>query len=203
MESGSFTLLTMTVTRLVSSFGSDALAAQHVGTQIEALSWLIGGGFSIAVTAFIGQNFGAGKWDRISRGFHISSLAMLFWGGAITAVMFFGGYFLIGLFLPEQHLRDMGADFLRILAASQVIICLGAAGSGFFRGMVRTIPASAVSILCHIARVPLCYYLASTPLGLSGIWWGFAIADFFRGGVIYGWAAASLKKRKARILKIF
>ena len=61
-ESGAFTLLAMVVTGMVSSlYGETAVAVQRVGSQIESLSWLIGGGFSSALTAFAGQNYGARK----------------------------------------------------------------------------------------------------------------------------------------------
>jgi putative MATE family efflux protein len=51
-ESGAFTILAMVVTGMVSAwYGETAVAVQRVGSQIESLSWLIGGGFSSAVTA--------------------------------------------------------------------------------------------------------------------------------------------------------
>ena len=48
--------------------GAGAIAAQKVGSQIESLSWLIAGGFSSAIGAFVGQNFGAGQYDRVKKG---------------------------------------------------------------------------------------------------------------------------------------
>ncbi|MDR3085484.1 MAG: MATE family efflux transporter, partial [Christensenellaceae bacterium] len=69
IENFLFTSLTMLVSRLINGFGSDVMAANRIGSQIESLTWLIGGGFSSALTAFTGQNFGAGKWSRIHKGF--------------------------------------------------------------------------------------------------------------------------------------
>ena len=188
IESALFTLLSMPVTRMVTGFGTEALAVQRVGSQIESLSWLIGGGFGSAVTAFMGQNFGAGKWGRIDRGFRISSATMLVWGFLITVTLFFGGYSLYGLFLPEHELRSMGAVYLKILAACQIVACLEAVGAGLFRGTGRTVPPSVASIAGNAVRAPLCYALSLTPLGLNGIWWGVAVTAALRGIFIYGWA---------------
>lgn len=196
LESGLFTLLSMTVTRLLTAFGSDALAVSRVGSQIESLSWLIGGGFGTAVTAFIGQNYGAGQWNRIRKGFRLSSLAMLIWGAVITLAMFFGGYVLFGLFLPEYELRTMGAVYLRVLSYCQIVACLEVAGAGLFRGTGRTVPPSMVSIISNVLRVPLCYWLASTSLGMNGVWWGITITAALRGAVIFVWAFADLSRKK-------
>jgi putative MATE family efflux protein len=195
LESGLFTMLTMAVTRLQISFGKDALAVSHVGSQMESLSWLIGGGFGTAVTAFIGQNFGAEKWGRIKRGFRISTAAMLAWGATVTLSLFFGGRAMIGLFLREPELQAMGGVYLKIVAACQLSMNLEAVGAGLFRGSGRTIPPSAVSIALNIARVPLSYLLASTSLGLYGVWGGIAITAGLRGAITYGWAYAALRRK--------
>ncbi|MCL2165421.1 MAG: MATE family efflux transporter [Oscillospiraceae bacterium] len=191
IESGLFCILTMAVGRLIAGFGSEALAVHRVATQIEALSWLVGSGFGSAVTAFVGQNYGARKWDRISSGFRISSAVMFAWGCIITFTLYFGGYILFSLFLPEIELRNMGAVYLKVLAFCQLPACLEAVGAGFFRGIGRTIPPSSVSIGSNILRVPVSYWFASM-LGLYGVWWALSATAMLRGVVNYGWALIAL-----------
>jgi len=198
LESGFFSLLMMLVTRLITGFGSDAMAVYRIGGQIEQLSWLIGSGFGTAMTAFIGQNFGAGKWERIEKGFRISSATMFFWGGVISLLMKFGGYGLFSLFLSEHEIRMMGAFYLSILMACQIPGCLEHIGSGFFRGIGRTSSPSVISITCNILRVPVCYLLASTSLKLHGVWIGLTLTAILRGSVIFGWALVTLIKRRRR-----
>ena len=45
------------------------IAVQKVGSQIEAISWMTAGGFQTAMSAFVGQNYGAGKWPRVYKGY--------------------------------------------------------------------------------------------------------------------------------------
>ena len=58
----------MVIARLVSGWGPYAIAAQKVGAQIESISWMTAGGFQGAIAAFVGQNYGAKKIDRIKHG---------------------------------------------------------------------------------------------------------------------------------------
>ena len=196
IESCLFTMLSMGVTRVVSGFGADALAVQRVGTQVESLSWLIAGGFGSAMTAFIGQNYGARQWGRIGKGFSMASRAMILWGCVTTATLFFGGYTLISLFLMEDRLRITGAAFMRILTVSQIAACLEGVGAGYFRGSGRTTPPSMTSILCNALRIPLSYWLTKTSLGINGVWWTLSLTALARGSVIYLWALVDLSGRR-------
>ncbi len=190
LESGLFTLLAMVVSRIVNSFGTDAVAVQQVGTQMESLSWLIGGGFASAVTSFVGQNFGANRWGRIHRCFRVGSLVMLAWGILVTLGLYFGGYHLTGLFLRGDHLQTMGAEYLHILALCQTFMCMEGVAAGMFRGCGRTVPPSAVSILSNVVRVPLAFFL-SRQMGLTGVYWAVCLTCMARGSVIILWRIAA------------
>jgi putative MATE family efflux protein len=194
IESFLFTFMTMTISRFVASYGSGAMAAQRVGSQIESMSWLIGGGYSAALTAYVGQNYGAGKWRRIHKGFLISTAVMAVWGLVVTAVLFFGARPLFGIFIRnEPEVMAMGVQYIRILAACQLAACLEGIASGAFRGLGRTAPPSVVSITCNLLRVVAAYVLSvHTPLGLNGIWWALSMGAGVRGLWMFLWYKASM-----------
>ena len=60
--------ISMVLTRMVSGYGAEAVATQRVGGQIESISWNTADGFAAALNAFIAQNYGAGKMDRVKKG---------------------------------------------------------------------------------------------------------------------------------------
>jgi len=200
IESFFFSSLMMLVTRLITSFGSSPLAVYRIGGQIEQLSWLIASGFGTAMIAFIGQNYGAKREDRIDKGFRIASGAMLVWGSLTGLLMFTGGHALYSLFLSEEELRVMGAGYLRILALCQIPGCLEHIGSGYFRGTGRTTSPSVISISSNVLRVAICYILASTSLGLLGVWWGLTLTAVLRGAAIYGWGLITLLRSRKNII---
>lgn len=187
LENMFFTFLTMIISRFIAAFGTVAMAVQRVGGQVESLSWLIGGGFSSAVTAFMGQNYGANKWERIHKGYGVSIRVMLVWGVLVTAILLFGGRLLFSLFLSEPEAIEIGTKYLRILAICQIVACLEYNSAGAFRGIGKTVPPSIVSISGNLIRIPLVYFLSKTSLGLDGIWWGLSIGAAIRSIWMFGW----------------
>ena len=188
VESFLFTLLLMFVSKFVAVFGTGALAAQRIGGQVETLSWFIASGFSTAMAAFTGQNFGAKKWGRIHEGFRISTLLMTTWGAIVTVVLFFGGGFIFSLFLPnEPEVVEIGANYMRILALCQIFGCLENVTSGSFRGLGNTVPPSLVSGASNFIRMVAAYFLSKTSMGLDGIWWALTFGAILRGGGMFIW----------------
>ena len=69
LQNCGFAFFAMIIGRVVASWGPVAIAVQKVGSQIEAISWMTAEGFAAALTAFVGQNYGANRWDRILKGY--------------------------------------------------------------------------------------------------------------------------------------
>jgi len=187
VESGLFTLLFMVVSWRIADFGYGALAAQRVGSQVESLSWMMAGGFASAVTAFMGQNFGAKKYGRLRQGYKISIIAMAIYGAFITFVLFFFANPLIGIFLSDPDSVAIGGTYLRIFALTQMLTCMDGVAAGSFRGKGLTIKPTIASVSCNVLRVVLAYVLADTALGLNGIWVGIAISITVRNVWLLAW----------------
>lgn len=182
-----FTFFSMIVARQIANHGSDAIAVFRVGSQAESLCWLVCLGFSSGLTAFVGQNFGAGRWTRIWSGFRLALLLILVWGVMASTLFFLAGRWVIGLFVPAEHIIEMGGTYLWILAFCQVFFCLESIAAGAFRGLGRTAPPSIASVASNALRVPIVYLLADTPLGLNGIWWGITVTASLRGLWVFLW----------------
>jgi putative MATE family efflux protein len=190
-----FCFLTMITSRIEASFGADAMAAGKVGSQIESLSWLIGGGFGSALVAVIGQNYGAKKLNRKHRGVRVSAAAMALWGLLITALLFFAGGTLFSFFLSEPKLVVLGTRYLRIFACCQLVMNLEAVAAGAFKGTGRTVIPSAVSIVSNVIRPALALLLSRTSLGLTGVWIAVVITTNLRGLSICLWYLFSKKEK--------
>ena len=196
LESIFFCFLSMVTSRITASFGANAIAVNRVGAQIESLSWLIGGGFGSALVAFIGQNYGAGKWQRIHRGTRISVGVMILWGSFVTFLLIVLGGAVFSVFLPDPALISLGARYLFILAFAQLPTNLETVAAAAFKGTGRTIPPSLASIVSNLLRPPLAYILAKTSLGLDGIWIAITLTSVMRGLWICLWYLLEGGKRK-------
>ena len=86
---------------MVSGFGAEAVAVQRVGGQIESVSWNTADGFGTALNAFIGQNYGAGKMDRVKKGYKASLCSVGIWGIFITIIFVFQPKAIAEIFFHE------------------------------------------------------------------------------------------------------
>jgi len=202
LESLFFTLLSMVISRFIAGFGAPAMAVSRVGSQIESLSWLISGGYGSALTAFVGQNYGAGKWTRIHRGFRISFFLMVGWGLIVTSVLLLGNRFLFSVFLPEPDIIELGSKYLLILAICQLPMSLELIASGAFKGCGRTVEPSIASIASNALRVPLAWYLSRTSLGVYGIFIAISAGSIFRSLWLFFWYMITSKKQPKADLSI-
>ncbi|RUA07443.1 MAG: MATE family efflux transporter [Fusobacteria bacterium] len=189
-----FTGFSVIIARIIAHWGADAIAVQRVGVQIESLSWITAGGFQGALAAFVGQNYGAKKYHRIKKGYFNAI-------GIISVLGIFVSFILIvfpepifKIFLQEESIVKLGADYLRILGVSQLFMVVEMTTVGGFQGIGKTLPPSIVSIILTGARIPMALLLSATALGLDGIWWSISISSIFKGIVLPIWFLIYLKK---------
>lgn len=194
LQSMMFTGISMIISRIVAGFGDQAVAVQKVGSQIESISWMTAEGFSAAVNSFVAQNYGAGNYARVKKGYNISMLVVIAWGIFCTTVLVFFPEPIFQIFIPEAEVLPMGVDYLRILGLSQLFMCMEIATQGAFGGLGKTIPPSVVSITLSIIRIPMAVMLSMTALELSGIWWSISITSILKGVLLVGWFVIFLKK---------
>ena len=192
-ESFLFTFLFMLMTRIIAGFGYGAVAAHQVGMQVESLSFMIGGGFASALTAFIGQNYGAKKWGRMRSTFRVAYIFMGIYGVLITVVLFLGARPFVSIFLSDLESIRIAASYLQIIALAQLLFCLEGVAVGSFRGRGLTIKPSIASVSSNVLRVIVCYVLAATALGVTGIWWGIVVAMTIRSGWLLIWHWVNVK----------
>jgi putative MATE family efflux protein len=195
LQSGLFSIFAIILGRIIAHWGPIPIAVQKVGSQIEAISWMTAGGFSTALSSYVGQNYGAKKWDRIWKGYIIGISAVSVVGVLASLLLIFFAEPIFRLFIPEQEAIRQGAIYLRILGVSQLFMCLEITTSGAFNGLGKTVPPSIVSIFFTGARIPAALILSSPALlGLSGVWWSISASSIFKGIILVIWFMIFLKK---------
>ena len=94
--------ISMILTRLITGWGDLAVAAQRVGSQIESVSWMVGDGFSAAVNAFLGQNYGAKRYDRVLESFWFCVKVSAVFLTTLAVVSFIGAPQIMRVFRKED-----------------------------------------------------------------------------------------------------
>jgi len=179
-----FTMFSMIIARIIADWGAVAIAVQKVGSQIEAISWTTASEFSTAISTFIGQNYGAEKYDRIKKGFMISLATMSLFGVATSFILIFFAEPIFRIFIQEPVAVKEGIIYLRILGVSQFFVCTEIVTNGAFNGFGKTMLPAINSSIFNAIRIPGALILSTTTLSLSGVWWSNTISSIFKGVVI-------------------
>lgn len=184
MYNAFFTGISMVLAIIVAKYGPSAIAAQKVGSQIESISWLTALGLSTAICTFTAQNYGAEKFDRIYKGFK-TSLKLSFALGLInTVILYFGSTYLMQIFFgTDTETIAIGASYLKILAISQIFMCVEITITGIFNGLSKTGIPTITSTILNLIRIPLALFL-TTYFGVDGIWIAITISSILKGIVI-------------------
>lgn len=180
-----YCMISMILTRMVSAFGPGAVATQRVGGQIESISWNTADGFAAALNAFMAQNYGAARHDRIREGYRISFRIIAIWGLLVTALFILFPRPIAQLFFYEEDVINTAINYLVIIGIGEAFLCVEITTIGALSGLGLTRLCSIISIILTGARIPLALLLTKTSMGLSGIWWALTLSSIAKGILFY------------------
>ena len=155
----------------VNSFGATAMAAFTATNRLEQLVQMPFGSMSMALSTYAGQNMGAGKIRRIREGFRESLLAMIAVAGVMLLVMQLFGNSLVGLFVSEQDVIDLGGKALKITSLFYVFLGIIYVSRGVLNGVGDAFFSFINGIVEIVGRVGLPLLLLNlTTAGVWSIW---------------------------------
>lgn len=179
-----FTLVNILLARIIGSFGSEAIAAQKIGLQIESVVYMVVGGLNGAIAGFVGQNFGAKKYHRINKGYNTAIGIGIIYALCISALFIFTPSMLVRLFIKEDATILIASNYLRIIGYSQIFATIEMISNGVFMGFgVPKVPAI-ISIIFTILRIPLALFFIRY-FEVNGIWIGISISSVLKGIAAY------------------
>lgn len=197
VQSTLYCVISMILTRFVAGFGDVAVATQRVGEQLEALTWNAADGFAVAINAFVAQNFGAMKMDRVRKGYRTAFWSVALWGAFITVIFIAFSEPIMGLFFYEKEVIPVAVRYIIIVGLSEAFMCVELMAVGAISGLGNTKLCSGISIFFTALRVPIALILSSTSLGLDGIWWTLTITTICKGVCLHLAFKQKTKKREA------
>ena len=179
-----FAIINITLARIAYGCnGHLGMMTQTTGGQIEGVTWNTSQGFSTALSAYVAQNYAAGKLNRGKKAYFYTMRVMVVFGVFISlAFIFFGGK-IFGIIIPEESAMKAGAEYLFIMGFVQIFMMFELTTQGMFNGIGRTIEPAVVSISFNALRIPLAIYL-SQHMGIIGVWWAIAISSICKGTIL-------------------
>lgn len=166
----------LTLTRIVNGFGTDVVAGYAAASRLDSFAGMPAMNFAMALTTFVGQNLGAGKPDRVRRGF-LATLAMSgSFAVLVSLAMVFFKAPLMGIFTKDVRVISVGSEYLVIVGSFYLLFSSMFVTGAVPRGAGDTLIPMFITIFSlWLVRIPLAALLSSV-LGTSGIWWSIPIA---------------------------
>lgn len=187
MQSVLFSMIGMSMNSFAARYGHVAVAVYSLGSQIEAISWMTAGGFSTALSSFVGQNYGAKEYQRIKDAYRIAICMAGVFGLVATVAFVSIPDIIFSWFINEPESILEGSKYLRIMGYSQLFMVIELVTAGGFNGVGKTAVPAYVGIIFNFMRVPVALFLMSTVLEVTGIWWSITISSIFKGSVLVIW----------------
>ena len=189
------------VTSYINSYGVTASAVNGIGNKLTRVSNMITQSLSTASTSMVGQNFGAGKKDRVKKSVYVCLTISLTCTAILAAAVLLFPSQIFALFTTDTDVLKMAAEMYLYIAAIEFL------ANGLrcpMMSLVNGVGNSALALVIGlvdgvVARIFLAIFLGVTcEMGILGFWIGGALASFipFLIGGVYFWGSF-WKKRKA------
>jgi len=187
----------MLLTRFTSRFGTPALAALGVGHKMEGLGFIAISGFSLAASALVGQNLGAGQEARAREAVRLTVQYCLMVTVTTAVAFLLIPQTFVALFTSDRNVIADGVLYLRVIAFAQIGQSFELILEGALAGAGYTFWPQIVSTSLTTLRIPLAAWWSGL-VGLLGIWLALSVTAILRGvAMVLFWRSG--RWRRARV----
>ncbi|MDB4303883.1 MATE family efflux transporter [Desulfosarcina sp.] len=179
--------------RIISVYGSEALAGYTIAIRIIIFALLPSWGISNAAATLVGQNLGAKQPERAEKSVWMVGKINIVLMGLLSVILILFPSFFIRLFITDDNVVASGAMSLRIISYGFALYGLGMVLVQALNGAGDTITPTKINFFCFwLIEIPLAYLLAlQLNVGETGVYYSIVIAEsamtiaalwFFRRG---------------------
>jgi putative MATE family efflux protein len=147
----------------MNSFGTNTIAAWTAYGKIDGIFWMTMNSFGISITTFVGQNFGAGSYDRVRKGVRVCLRMALSVAISLSVVLYFGGTNIYRLFTTDELVIEKGMEILQFLVPTFWIYVSIEILSGALRGMGNSLIPMILTCL-GVCALRIVWLLTAVPI---------------------------------------
>ena len=169
--------------RIMSEFGSVALAGYTIAVRIIVFTFMPAWGMSNAAATLVGQNLGAKKPERAERSAWLTGFANMGFMGVVAAIYIVWNEELVRIFTHDPAIIAVGADCLRIVSYGYLFYAWELVMIQAFNGAGDTVTPTKINFVCFwLIEIPVAYLLAmKLGVGEHGVYWSIVIAESVAG----------------------
>ena len=176
------------ITRIVAGYGEAAVAACGAAGRIEMFAFMIPMALGISQVPFIGQNWGAGRLDRVNLCRKCSNWFAFVWGVGIAAVLFLLSAQMAALFSEDPEVVRVLTQYLSIVPIGYGMMEIHRYVGFSFNAVARPISSVWINVVRIVVLLVPLSCLGSWYFGLIGVFWGRVVADIVSASVALLWA---------------
>ena len=144
----------------INSFGAEAMAGMTIFAKVEGFLYFPLFSRGLAVTGFVGQNFGAKEYERVKEGINISLKISVYTSLIFIIILNIFAPYILKLFTNDAAVIKVGLESIRIVFPSYVLYAMNQIYIGSLRGIEKTFEPMLISLFAHcIFRVIWCFVL--------------------------------------------
>lgn len=181
------------VIAMVADFGVDAVAGFGIAMRLEPTALIPFYALSAVSSPFFGQNFGAGRFDRLLEARRIIMRFTLGLGLLLAIVMSLFAKPLAGLFSDSDTIQAVAANYIWIVSWSWGAYGIVMSANASFNGSGRPLPGVMISTLrVIIVFLPLAFF-GRWLLGLNGLFIASSLSNLAVGAIAYWWVGKHIR----------
>lgn len=139
MESVMYSISNVLIQVFVNDLGTDTVAAWGTLAKVDAIFWMVINAFSIAITTFVGQNYGAGKFDRMKKSVRICMVMAMASAVLICSLCVAFADPIYRIFTTDSSVVSAGVHMIRRMMPAYPIFVIIGVLSGALRGAGRVL----------------------------------------------------------------
>lgn len=165
--------------RILSSFGSDALAGYTIGIRVIIFAIMPAWGMANAAATLVGQNLGAKQPERAEQSVWKTAFYNMVFLLSVAVIFFAGAEAIMRLFTQNEKVIDYGVLCLRFISVGYAFYGYGMVISQSFNGAGDTRTPTIINLFGFWAfQIPLAYVLAKVVnMGPSGVFIAIPVAE--------------------------
>lgn len=132
----------------VNSFGEVTVAAWTAYCKADFLTWMISGAFGVSITTFVGQNFGAGRLDRVKKSVWVCMGMSIALVGALSVAELLFRQWLLGIYTTDAEVIRMGAYLMLFTVPFNFLFMPVEVFAGAMRGTGHSVLPMGIMVIC-------------------------------------------------------
>ena len=170
----------------INSFGAEAMAGMTVFSKVEGFLYFPLFSLGLAVTGFVGQNFGAKEYERVKEGINISLKLSVYISIIFIIILNIFAPYILRLFTHDLQVIKVGLESIRIVFPSYVFYAINQIYIGSLRGIEKTFEPMIIALFAHcIFRVVWCSVLLKYFHDMKVIYSSYSVSIIIMFALLY------------------